>query len=85
MWGHKVNSCMTVPKIALATDYISKYKDKTATLIKEYMRVNDRNTKRSTIRLLQSTGAFDDTIDPSDYLSEQDFCIEMDDVDFEEQ
>ena len=83
-WGHKINMCMTIPKIATVIEWINKNKDKTAALVQEYLRVNNKSTKRSTIRLLQSTGNFNDDRDPTDILASQDFDIEMDEVDFED-
>ena len=75
---------MTIPKIATVIEWINKNKDKTAALVQEYLRVNNKSTKRSTIRLLQSTGNFNDDRDPTDILASQDFDIEMDEVDFED-
>lgn len=63
-------------------DYIDKNKDHTAALIKEHMRVNDRNTRKSTVRMLQQTGEVDDTITSEAYLEESDVDVKILDADF---
>ena len=85
IWGHKLNACKTIPKIALAVKFIEKYKDKTEVLIKEFLRTNDRNTKKQTVRILMDTGTLDATIDPQQFLEQEDIPIDMMAVSFDDE
>lgn len=79
--GHKIQGCNFIPKVTSAIEYIKKNQRKTEALVKEYTRVNDRNTKRGTIRLLQQSGTLDSSVDSDQILQEQDIDVEMMDVD----
>lgn len=46
------------------------------------MRINDRNTKKSTIRLMQTSGDIDADIQTDEYLETTDVDVEFLDVDF---
>lgn len=81
-WGHKVQRCPHIPLISLCLDYIDKNKEQTAALIREHMRINDRNTKKSTIRLMQTSGDIDADIQTDEYLETTDVDVEFLDVDF---
>ena len=82
-WGHKLNSCMTIPKISLTNKFIEENMDKVEVLIKEYLRTNNKNTKRQTIRLLMDTGTLDAQIDPQEFLDREDVHIDMMEVNFD--
>ena len=81
-WGHRINKCNTIPKIATCIKYIEKNKNQTSALIKEYLRINDKNTKRSTVRLLQTSGAINDDVPPDQFLESDDVETDMMEVDF---
>ena len=63
---------------------IEKYKNKTEALVKSYMQLNDKSTKRSSVRMMQLTGAIDKDIDPAAYLETQDIGYGIMDVDLDE-
>ena len=63
-----IHSCTFIPKVANAMDYISNNKKKTEALVKEFVRVNDKNTKKGSIRLLQQSGALDSSMDEDSLL-----------------
>ena len=75
MWGHPVSQCRHVPKIAIALDYIKAKPRHVEKLVTEFKRVNDKTTKKGTIRFLLSDGS-----DPESYLEENDIDIPMEDV-----
>ena len=82
-WGHKLNSCMTIPKIALSNKFIEKNTDKVEVLVKEYLRTDSKNTKKQTIRLLMDTGTLEAQVDPQEFLGREDVHINMMDVNFD--
>ena len=82
-WGHKLNVCKTIPKVAQYLKFMDKNKTQTAALVKEYFRVNDRNTKRSTVRLLQASGTIDDDKSADEYLEHEDIEVDMVDVEID--
>ena len=75
---------MTVPKIAIATNFIEKNPTQTKALIKEYLRVNDKNVKRSTVRALQQSGIIDNEIESLQYLNDTDIDIDTFSVEFDQ-
>ena len=83
-WGHNVSKCLTVPKIAIATNFIEKNPTQTKALIKEYLRVNDKNVKRSTVRALQQSGIIDNEIESLQYLNDTDIDIDTFSVEFDQ-
>ena len=80
MWGHKVTKCKTVPKVAIAQEYIKKKPKHVQKLVSEFKRVNDKSTKRTTVRVLQSNGILDDFEDPDTYLNDNDIDVPMEDI-----
>ena len=82
-WGHKVKKCSTVPRISLAMRYINKNKNQTEALVKEHLRVNDKNVKRSTVRALQDSGVIDPNIDSMKYLQDEDIHVDMFEAEFD--
>ena len=82
-WGHRVQRCQAIPKFALAMKFINKYPNETEALIKEFLRTNNKNVKRSTVRALQDSGVIDTDIDTLQYLQDNDIDIDMFDVDFD--
>ena len=46
------------------------------------MRVNDRNIKKSIVRMLQQSGEVDDNISSDEYLDQSDVDVEVLDADF---
>ena len=82
-WGHPKQRCNTVPKVALCMDFISKNKPQADALIKEYLKVNNKNTKRSIVRTLMNSGAIEDDLTPQDYLDKEDVPVDMEAVDFD--
>ena len=84
MWGHNVKKCLTIPKIAIVNSFIDKNPSQTKALIKEYLRVNDKNVKRSTVRTLQQSGIIDTEIDSLQYLNDTDIDIDNFSVEFDE-
>ena len=83
VWGHKVQKCNNVPKIATIMKFIERNKTQTEALVKEYLKVNDRSTKRNIVRLLMNSGVLHDDITPAEFLSNEDIEVEMDEVEFE--
>ena len=75
MWGHPVSQCRHVPKIAIAMDYIKSKPRHVDKLVTEFKRVNNKVTKKGTIRFL-----LNDDGDPESYLQENDIDIPMEDV-----
>ena len=63
--------------------FINKYPNETEALIKEFLRTNNKNVKRSTVRALQDSGVIDTDIDTLQYLQNNDIDIDMFDVDFD--
>ena len=84
MWGHSVKKCQTIPKIAIANNFIAKNPTQTKSLIKEYLRTNDKNVKRSTVRALQDSAIIDNDIESLQYLKETDIDIDNFSVEFDE-
>ena len=80
MWGHKVTKCRTVPKVAIALDYIKSKPKHVQKLVSEFKRVNDKSTKRTTVRVLQSNGILEHYNDPDTYLHENDIDVPMEDI-----
>ena len=76
-WGHKVTRCKIVPRIALALDYIKQKPKHVEKLVEEYKRINNKATKRSTVRVLLSNGILDSFDDPDNYLQENDIDVPM--------
>ena len=68
--------------VKLCLDYIEKNKEHTTALINEHMRVNDRNIKKSIVRMLQQSGEVDDNISNDEYLDQSDVDVEVLDADF---
>lgn len=67
----------------LCIDYRDKHKDHTTALMREHERVNDKNTKKSTVRILQKTGEIDDSLSTEEYLEQSDVDVELLDADFQ--
>ena len=63
--------------------FIERNKTQTEALVKEYLKVNDRSTKRNIVRLLMNSGVLQDDITPAEFLSNEDIEVEMDEVEFE--
>ena len=63
--------------------FIERNKPQTEALIKEYLKVNDRETKKNVVRLLMNSGVLQDDITPTEFLSTEDIDVEMDEVEFE--
>lgn len=57
--------------------------DKVEVLVKEYLRTNNKNTKKQIIRLLIDTGTLDAQIDPQEFLDCEDVHTNMMDVNFD--
>lgn len=83
-WGHSVSKCQTIPKIALVNKFIDKNPTQTQALINEYLRVNNKNVKRSTVRALQESGIIDNEIESLQYLNETDIDIDTFSVEFDQ-
>ena len=83
-WGHRVGWCPNIPTIATCMKYIEKNKTKTAALVEAHLRLNNKNTKRSTVRMLQHTGAIDANIEPEEYLHTQDVEGDIIDMDLDD-
>lgn len=72
LWGHKIGTCSKVPETAAYIDYISKNKSKTKAILEEHLRVNSKNAKKNTIRLLMSNGIVDEGKSVEEHLKEGD-------------
>ena len=80
IWGHKVTKCKTVPKIAIAMEYIktkSRHVDK---LVEEFKRINNKATKTSSVKVLQTNGMFENFENPDTYLNTNDIDVPMEEV-----
>ena len=82
-WGHRVQKCQHIPKVSLAIRFIEKNKTQTEALVKEHLRVNDRNVKRSTVRALQDSGVIDPNIESMQYLQDDDIEVDTFAADFD--
>ena len=80
IWGHKVTKCKTVPKVAIALEYIKNKPKHVQKLVSEFKRVNDKSTKRTTVRVLQSNGILESYSDPDTYLFENDIDVPMEET-----
>ena len=85
LWGHKVTKCKTVPKIAIAMDYIHKKAKHVDKLVEEFKRINNKATKTSSVRVLQTNGMHNTYDDPDTYLQSNDIDVPMEDVPFNEE
>ena len=83
-WGHSVSKCQIIPKMALVNKFIEKNTTQTQALIGEYLRVNNKNVKRSTVRALQKSGIIDNEIDSLQYLNDTDIDIDTFSVEFDQ-
>ena len=68
------------PKVAIALEYIKNKPKHVQKLVSEFKRVNDKSTKRTTVRVLQSNGMLDNYEDPDTYLYENDIDVPMEDT-----
>lgn len=90
VWGHKIGTCTKVPETASCIDCISKNKAKTKALLEEHLRVNSKNAKRNTVRLLMSNGIVDEEKSMEEHLENEDldeehthFQVDLDEIDEE--
>ena len=78
-WNHPITQCKFVPKVSLAMQYIKTKPRHVEKLVKEFKRINSRQTKTGTVRVLASSGALEVNT-PEDYLQFHDVDIPMEDV-----
>ena len=79
-WGHKVTACKVIPKTAMAMEYIKNKPRHVQKLIEEFKRINNKSTKTSTVRVLQTNGMYASFHDPEAYLSSNDIDVPMEEV-----
>ena len=87
-WGHKIGSCAKVFETAACIEYMGKNKSKTKGLLEAHLRVNSKNAKRNTIRLLMSNGIADDNKTVEEHLEQGDleedhFQVDLDEIEEE--
>ena len=82
LWGHKVTKCKTVPKMAIAMEYIKSKPRHVEKLTEEFLRINNKSTKTSSVRVLQTNGMFDTFDNPDTYLNTNDIDVPMEEVPF---
>ena len=80
LWGHKVTKCKNVPKVAIALEYIKNKPRHVQKLVSEFKRVNDKSTKRTTVRVLQTNGMLENYEDPETYLNDNDIDVPMEET-----
>ena len=78
-WNHPITQCKFVPKVSLALQYIKSKPRHVEKLVTEFKRINSRQTKTGTVRVLASSGALE-VESPENYLQTHDVDIPMEDV-----
>ena len=78
-WNHSITQCKFVPKVSLALQYIKSKPRHVEKLVTEFNRINSRQTKTGTVRVLASGGALE-VESPENYLQTHDVDIPMEDV-----
>lgn len=63
--------------------YIEKNKTQTEALVKEHLRVNDKNVKHSTVRALRDSVVIDPNIDSMEYPQDEDIHVDMFEAEFD--
>jgi len=87
-WGCSEKKCSFVARVHLAINFIKEQGSSAAKLAEEYLRINSKRTKMSTIRTL---AAMDQNLhdqcmhDGDDILQEYDVSIPMEEIDFEQE
>ena len=87
-WGCSEKKCSFVARVHLAINFIKEHTSSAAKLAEEYLRINSKRTKMSTIRTL---AAMDQNLheqclqDGDEILQEYDVSIPMEEVDFEQE
>ena len=82
-WGCNARKCIYTGRLKVALDFIKSNGKIAADLADEYLRINSKRTKMSSIRTLVSLNS-DDHMNDDDLLRNYDIEIPMEEIDFQE-